>query len=96
MGRLHLNLGPGKTHESFSVIDRNWRNGSLLAISACTQSPGRVMSGNCAAPHKKALWSEQAVVILGGKPYMESLHDSIHYFLCAHGTTDESATVHGL
>lgn len=48
------------------------------------------------APHKKALLDEQAVVILGGKQYMESLYDSIHYFLFAHGTTHESATVHGL
>lgn len=54
------------------------------------------MSGNCVAPHKKALLGVQAVVILGEKQYMESLHDSIHYFLCAHGTTDESATVHAL
>lgn len=96
MGHLHLNLGPGKTHINHSVslteIRGMWVCWPFLHVRShqkgwCQETvwhPTRKHSG------------EQAVVILGGKQYMETLHDSIHYFLCAHGTTDESATVHGL
>lgn len=96
MVHLHLSLGFGKTQINPSVPSRETRRMSLPAISSFTQSPGRVMSGNRVAPHKKVLLGVQAVVILGEKQYMEWLRDSIHYFLCAHGTTDESATVHAL
>lgn len=97
MARLPLNLGPAKARINLSVLHTEIRTMlNVPAISSRMEWSGRMMSGNCMVPHKKALLREQAVVILEGKQCMESLCDSIHYFLSAHGTADESATVHGL
>lgn len=68
MARLPLNLGPGKARINHLVLRTEIRIVvNLLAISSYMQWPGRMMSGNCLVPHKKALLGEQAVVILEGK-----------------------------